>query len=107
MYLVPLSALPTIQPLETAGQPSENAEVQQKEAGAGQSFSSIMQEAMATLRQTQEAAAADAYNLSMGDVTSLHDMMINSVMEATAVETVVQLSSRAVSAYKEIMQMQI
>lgn len=106
MYLVPLSALPAIQPLETVGQSGENTDVQQKEA-AGQSFSSIMQEAMATLRQTQEAAAADAYNLSMGDVTSLHDMMINSVMEATAVETVVQLSSRAVSAYKEIMQMQI
>ena len=43
----------------------------------------------------------------MGDVSSLHSMMINSAMEATAVETVVQLTSRAVSAYKEIMQMQI
>ena len=43
----------------------------------------------------------------MGDVASLHNMMINSVMEATAVETAVQLTSRAVSAYKEIMQMQI
>ena len=43
----------------------------------------------------------------MGDVASLHNMMINSAMEATAVETAVQLTSRAVSAYKEIMQMQI
>ena len=33
--------------------------------------------------------------------------MIHSAMETTAVETVVQLTSRAVSAYKEIMQMQI
>jgi len=66
-----------------------------------------MREAMDTLQQAQEAAAADSYNLAMGDVESLHGMMINSVMEATAVETAVQLTSRAVSAYKEIMQMQI
>ena len=37
----------------------------------------------------------------------LHTIMIHSAMETTAVETVVQLTSRAVSAYKEIMQMQI
>jgi len=105
MYLVPLSALPSIQPLETAGQENSGTAPQQ-EAGK-QSFASIMREAIDTLRQTQEAAAADSYDLAMGDVASLHTMMINSAMEATAVETAVQLTSRAVSAYKEIMQMQI
>ena len=67
MYLVPLSALPSIQPLET-----------------------VNQEPGAALKQ-QEGKSS----------------LINSAMEATAVETAVQLTSRAVSAYKEIMQMQI
>jgi len=106
MYLVPLSALPSIQPLETAGQENGSTAPQQQEVGK-QSFANIMREAIDTLRQTQEAAAADSYDLAMGDVASLHTMMINSAMEATAVETAVQLTSRAVSAYKEIMQMQI
>lgn len=104
MYLVPLSALPSIQPLETANR-EDNPVPQQQEKQS--SFAGIMKEAIETLRQSQEVTAADSYNLAMGDVASLHDMMINSVMEATAVETAVQITSRAVSAYKEIMQMQI
>lgn len=102
MYLVPLTGLPTVQGLDNvnqAGKPKEDNEQS--------SFASIMKDAMATLEQTQKQSKEDAYNLAMGDVASLHSMMINSAMETTAVETVVQLTSRAVSAYKEIMQMQI
>lgn len=105
MYLVPLSALPSIQPLETANREDNPAPQQQENSRS--SFSGIMKEAIETLRQSQETAVVDSYNLAMGDVASLSDMMINSVVEATAVETAVQLTSRAVSAYKEIMQMQI
>ena len=100
MFIVPLSTLPTLQPL---GEPSAETTEQQ----GNQSFASIIRDAMDTLQQTQQQAAADCYGLAMGDVTSLHTMMINPAMEATAVETAVQLTSRAVSAYKEIMQMQI
>ncbi len=101
MYLVPIASLPSIQSKDPAQQ-----QVQNPSAGE-QSFASIMQEAMDTLAQTQEAARLDSYNLAMGDVGSLHSLMINSALEATAVETAVQLTSRAVGAYKEIMQMQI
>ena len=72
MYLVPLSALPSIQPLETVNQ-EPGAALKQQEGKS--SFANIMREAIDTLRQSQETA--------------------------------VQLTSRAVSAYKEIMQMQI
>ena len=101
MYLVPLSNLPSIQ----GPDPESQKKILSQEGG--QSFASIMQEAMDTLAQTQEAARLDSYNLAMGDVGSLHSLMINSALEATAVETAVQLTSRAVGAYKEIMQMQI
>lgn len=101
MYLVPLTSLPSIQ---EQGQPVAG---QGASGGEGQSFASIMREAIETLQETQAAGAQDSYDLATGDIGSLHNMMINSVMEATAVETAVQLTSRAVSAYKEIMQMQI
>lgn len=102
MYLVPLTSLPSIQSKDPAQQP-----VRDPALGGGQSFAGIMQEAIDTLAQTQEAARADAYNLATGDIGSLHSLMINSALEATAVETAVQITSRAVGAYKEIMQMQI
>ena len=102
MFLVPLSSLSPLQSAEpTAGQSTPI------EGSGKSSFSSIMQEAVDTLRESQQAAAQDSYELAMGDVSNLHSLMINSAMEVTAVETVVQLTSRAVSAYKEIMQMQI
>ncbi len=101
MYIVPLSALPSIQKTEEQG--ADTAASQQ----SGRSFASIIQDAITDLRQTQQAAQQDSYELAMGNVESLHNMMINAAMEATAVETAVQITARAVSAYKEIMQMQI
>ena len=101
MYLLPLNSMLPIQGIESASQ--QNA----KPTAAGSPFANIMQEAIENLQQSQQAAAQDSYDLAMGDVSSLHSMMINSAMETTAVETMVQLTSRAVSAYKEVMQMQI
>ena len=56
MYLVPLSALPSIQPLETANQEPGNATSKPEEGK--QSFANIMQEAISTLRQSQEKSEA-------------------------------------------------
>ncbi|MCI9406382.1 MAG: flagellar hook-basal body complex protein FliE [Oscillospiraceae bacterium] len=100
MYLVPISSLTPISSIQDV---PENTSSESGQA----SFKSIMQDALNTLQESQQAAAEDSYNLAMGDISSLHSLMINSAMEATAVETVVQLTSRAVSTYKEIMQMQI
>lgn len=102
MYIVPLSSIPSLSGISAVTETGSDT----PQVGQG-SFSAIIQEALDTLRSSQEAAAQDSYSLAMGDVSDLHSLMINSAMETTAVETVVQLTSRAVSAYKEIMQMQI
>ena len=95
MYIVPLSNLPTVQS-GSAGETSAQS--------GGLPFREVMQQAVQSL---QQAAAQDTYDLAYGNSADLHTIMIHSAMETTAVETVVQLTSRAVSAYKEIMQMQI
>lgn len=102
MYIVPLSSIPSLPGISSVTETGSDT----TQVGQGP-FSAIMQEALDTLRSSQEAAAQDSYSLAMGDVSDLHSLMINSAMETTAVETVVQLTSRAVSAYKEIMQIQI
>ncbi len=102
MYLVPLSSLPALSSIQDSQQSSSIT----ADSAAG-SFASIMQEAIETLEKSQQASQMDSYDLAMGDISSLSTIMINAAMETTAVETVVQLTSRAVSAYKEVMQMQI
>ena len=98
MYIVPLSNLPTVQS-GSAGETSAQS--------GGLPFREVMQQAVQSLQESQQAAAQDTYDLAYGNSPDLHTIMIHSAMETTAVETVVQLTSRAVSAYKEIMQMQI
>lgn len=99
MFIVPLSSLPALQPVSQAQQDTSPS--------AGAPFSAVMRQAMEELEASQRLADQDAYGLVTGDVADLHTVMIHSAQQAASVEAVVQLTSRAVSAYKEIMQMQI
>lgn len=103
MYIVPLSSLPSIEGAGAGGTRTSGA----VQGGGGVPFADVMKSAMENLTQTQQVAAQDSYDLAMGDVSDLHSMMIHAAQETTAIETVVQLTSRAVSSYKEIMQMQV
>lgn len=98
MYIVPLSNLPAIQGDSKVETPTQNG---------GIPFREVMQKAVQSLQESQQLAAQDAYELAQGNSADLHTIMIHSAMETAAVEATVQLTSRAVSAYKEIMQMQI
>lgn len=97
MYIVPLSNLPTVQS-GSAGETSAQS--------GGLPFREVMRRLYSLCRRASRRCI-DTYDLAYGNSADLHTIMIHSAMETTAVETVVQLTSRAVSAYKEIMQMQI
>ncbi|MPM72732.1 Flagellar hook-basal body complex protein FliE [bioreactor metagenome] len=103
MYIVPLSNLPSIESTGAGGTQSSGI----AKGSGGVPFADVMKSAVENLTQAQQVAAQDSYDLAMGDVSNLHSMMIHAAQETTAVETVVQLTSRAVSSYKEIMQMQV
>lgn len=89
------------------------ARVQPEQTGAAKSvtdglpFADVLKEAMSEYRQAQEASQADARTLATGSVENLADVMINSLRLSTAIELTTQITSRAVSSYKEIMQMQV
>jgi len=95
--------MPTIAAAGESGSPEVG--VQQRQGGIP--FADTLQTAIEELRQIQEVTQQDAFDLAMGTTSDLHSIMINSAMQTTLVETAVQLTSRAVSSYKEIMQMQI
>lgn len=77
------------------------------EKAAGLPFANVLKDAITTMQETQQAADKDAVNLANGNVDDLAAIMVNSAKQATAIEMTVQLSTRIVNAYKEVMQMQI
>ncbi|WP_312643770.1 flagellar hook-basal body complex protein FliE [Hydrogenoanaerobacterium sp.] len=102
MFIVPISQMPAIAPIEKSA-----VQAARPEANTGMPFKQIFEEAVDNLRETQAQSNEDAYRLAMGQADDLHNIMINSEKAATALELTVQLTSRAVAAYNEIMRMQI
>lgn len=99
-----ITAITGLTPLESKfSLEKENEAKEQKTA----SFKDIMNDAVMRLQSHVDESDNDASGLIAGDISDLHTVMINQATEALAVETAVQLTSRAVSAYKEVMQMQI
>ena len=70
-------------------------------------FADVLQNAVSTLQQTPETSAQDSYNLATGNTDNLAQIMMNSSKETAAVQFTTELCTRAVNAYKEVMQMQI
>ena len=70
-------------------------------------FADVLKNAVENLKETQIQSQQDNYDLAMGNTDNLAAIMINSAKADAAVTMTVQLTSRAVNAYKEIMQMQI
>lgn len=70
-------------------------------------FANILKDVMHSYEGVQAAATQDSYNLAMGDVNDIAQMQTNSLKLNAVVETTVQLTTRTVNAYKEIMQMQV
>ncbi len=102
MYIVPLSGLEGLAPIAPEGEKSPAAQ-----SSADAPFAQLLKEAVENLQEVQKASELDAYNLAFGDTTDLHNVTIQAAMQQTAIEMTVQLASRAVSAYKEVLQMQI
>lgn len=70
-------------------------------------FHDILTQALDGLESATTASTQDGYNLALGDVDDLAQLQINSLKAQNMLQTTVQLTTRAVNAYKEIMQMQI
>ncbi|MDO5601275.1 MAG: flagellar hook-basal body complex protein FliE [Oscillospiraceae bacterium] len=104
MFIVPLSGLSSA---EAVSGVSQNHTSASQTGGAAGAFFDIFNDALEDVRVTSEIARQDSYKVATGNVEDVAQVMLNSLQATTALETATQLTSRAVSAYKEIMQMQI
>ena len=76
-------------------------------AGAGESFTNVLGNALAQVNQLQNQAASSITALATGDKTSLHDTMIAMEQADVSFRLMMQVRNKIVEAYQEIMRMQI
>ena len=79
----------------------------EKSEGSGTPFLNILKDAADEYTSLQKIADVDSEALVLGDADNPAQIQINSLKAEAALQTTVQLTSRVVSAYKEIMQMNI
>lgn len=101
MFIVPLSFNTPDLTLDKVG---ENQPVAGGEPSA---FKNVFDQVLKNMEETQAQSQKDSYDLAMGNIDNLYTMMINSEKATAALELTVQLTNRAVNAYKEISQIQI
>ena len=70
-------------------------------------FSSILDSAIENFKEADKLSDIDGAGLSLGNADDLAQIQINMLKAETMLQTTVQLTSRAVNAYKEIMQIQV
>ena len=67
----------------------------------------MLSDAIKDYETSQKTADDDTNELALGNSDNLAQIQIDSLKSQTALQTTVQLTSRMVTAYKEIMQMQV
>jgi len=77
------------------------------QAAGGSDFASILSSSLDQLQATQSNADSLAQQAATGDLTDVSDYMIASNEASLATQTVVALKNQAVSAFNEIMRMQV
>lgn len=70
---------------------------------AEQGFSQVLSDVIANVEETDAQTRVDAYNLSIGNMDDMHTMMINMAKADVALQTMVQLRNKVLSAYTEVM----
>lgn len=95
-FIVPISPMR----LET------QVQAQQNQTNVSNGFSNVLNQAIENVKESQQAADQSAQSLLMGQSDDLHNVMIQAEQAALALELTVQVTSKAINAYNEIMRMQ-
>lgn len=101
MFIVPMTGIAPINNVETTG----NKSVENK--GEVQPFKEIFSKLIENVEETQAVSAKDAIDVALGDVDDLHSITINTQKATVALELLVTVKNQALSAYNDIIRMQI
>lgn len=94
----------SIVPMEFGG---TNTNSQTTTSGVELPFASLLTQAMDETKRLQEVTENDTQDLMLGNLDNIAQMQVNSMKAEAMLQTTVQLTTRVVNAYKEVMQMQV
>lgn len=100
MFIIPISEL---QPITSA---TESGKLT-GEIGSGASFERVLKNAVQNLDNLQGAADKDAIDLALGRTDDLHSVQINAMKATAAIELTASITSKVLSAYEQIINMQL
>lgn len=102
MFIVPITRLGGVSSLEEMGKLDKAPQKQMKS-----SFQSILTDAVREADQAIKDTREMDVKLAAGQIDNLHTALIQAEQSAAAIEFTTQLTGKAVSAYTQIMGMQI
>lgn len=105
MFIVPLSGLQgssSMAPIESV----TKVAAEEKE-NKTETFGDILKAKIQSVKDLETQSLQSAMDVSMGVSSDVESAMIDATKASTAIELTVQLTTRAVNAYKDIMSMQI
>ncbi len=103
-FITPLTGMPEMKTIGTGtGNLRTNIEGTEKE----KTFGDTLRENIQNVKDLENKSLDSAYAVSMGQTEDIEGAMIDATKASIAIETAVQITTRAVNAYKEIVQMQI
>lgn len=103
MFIVPITKMPEVGTLDEIKKNGAS----QGTAADGQSFRNVLDNMLSEIEENQKLSQEEDMKLAAGGVDDLHSAIIQAEQTAAAVEFTTQLTSRAVSAYNQIMGMQV
>lgn len=98
MFITPIKPMEYISEQQPVAAPTQPA---------GGTFQNVLKQAVEQLEASEQVSTAGSYDLALGDVNNIAQLQIDSMKAQAMLQTTVQLTTRMVNAYKEIMQMQI
>lgn len=102
-FIIPMGSLPSISSLSQISPAQQSQGNGEDEAD----FAGILQRAFEDMNETGPASQASMMNLALGASDDLHTGSIAAVKSSTAINFASSLVSTAITAYKELMQMQV
>ncbi len=102
LFITPMMRMPSIEETKDT-----NAVAAIGEGGSSVPFADVFGSIIEQQQQAQAISQQDAVDLAFGNIDDLHNLSINSERSAAAIELTVQMATRALAAYNEIIKMQI
>ena len=101
MFIVPIQSIDTLAELQKQAAPAAGA------APAGLPFQSIFEDAIQNVKETSANVDQEIYKLSTGQIDDVHNLVIASSKATASVQLLVQLREQALTAYNELMRMNV